>query len=191
MSKMLRRFPFPGGIAATPPHGGGEGGVREYAGRPLSSEQTARPRRMLLLSLCRQKPGSGIPKADRRARGNHAGLHRRRQCGYCQSPVAYLEHAGYPSQAFRTGSAFLSVAANLTPGCVLLDLQLPDVDGMEVQRRLFESETAHVVVLLTGTGGVPQAVTAMRAGAVDFTAEAVQSPATPRGAPPRGAGAGP
>jgi two-component system response regulator FixJ len=69
---------------------------------------------------------------------------------------------------FSTGEAFLAVAAELPPGCVLLDLRLPDLDGLEVQYRLGELDTDHAVVLLTGFGEVPDAVSAMRAGAVDF-----------------------
>jgi two-component system response regulator FixJ len=87
-----------------------------------------------------------------------------------------LRHAGYEAQTFATGSAFLSVAEDLTPGCVLLDLHLPDVDGLEVQRRLADGGSAHVVVLLTGSGGVTEAVTAMRAGAVDFLQKPYRKP---------------
>jgi two-component system response regulator FixJ len=79
-----------------------------------------------------------------------------------------LGQAGYEVQAFATGNAFLSVAGDLAPGCVLLDLHLPDLNGLEVQRRLGECGSPHVVILLTGAGGVPEAVEAMRSGAVDF-----------------------
>ena len=79
-----------------------------------------------------------------------------------------LRREGHEVQAFSTGEAFLAVAAELPPGCVLLDLRLPDLDGLEVQHRLGELDTDHAVVLLTGFGEVPDAVSAMRAGAVDF-----------------------
>jgi two-component system response regulator FixJ len=79
-----------------------------------------------------------------------------------------LRREGHDVHTFSTGEAFLAVAADLPPGCVLLDLRLPDLDGLEVQHRLGELDTDHAVVLLTGFGEVPDAVSAMRAGAVDF-----------------------
>ena len=79
-----------------------------------------------------------------------------------------LRREGHSVQTFATGEAFLLAAAGLPPGCVLLDLRLPDIDGLEVQHRLGELDTDHAVVLLTGFGEVPDAVSAMRAGAVDF-----------------------
>lgn len=79
-----------------------------------------------------------------------------------------LRRAGHTVHDFPTGSAFLAVAGDLPAGCVLLDLRLPDIDGLEVQERLATLDTDHAVVLLTGVGEVPEAVSAMRAGAVDF-----------------------
>lgn len=79
-----------------------------------------------------------------------------------------LRREGHDVHTFPTGEEFLAVAAELPPGCVLLDLRLPDLDGLEVQHRLGELDTDHAVVLLTGFGEVPDAVSAMRAGAVDF-----------------------
>jgi two-component system response regulator FixJ len=64
--------------------------------------------------------------------------------------------------------AFISVAGVLSAGCVLLDLCLPDVSGLQVQARLNEIGAPHAVVLLTGFGDVPDAVAAMRAGALNF-----------------------
>jgi two-component system, LuxR family, response regulator FixJ len=79
-----------------------------------------------------------------------------------------LRREGHDVHTFSSGEAFLAVAAELPPGCVLLDLRLPDLDGLEVQHRLGELDTDHAVILLTGFGEVPDAVSAMRAGAVDF-----------------------
>lgn len=79
-----------------------------------------------------------------------------------------LRREGHDVRTFPTGQAFLAEAADLPPGCVLLDLRLPDLDGLEVQSRLSALDTDHAVILLTGFGAVPDAVSAMRAGAVDF-----------------------
>ena len=87
-----------------------------------------------------------------------------------------LRQAGFVVRTFATGSAFLAAADELAPGCVLLDLHLPDINGLDVQRRLAEGDSAHVVVLLTGAGGVTEAVTAMRTGAVDFLQKPYRKP---------------
>jgi len=79
-----------------------------------------------------------------------------------------LRRAGHEVAGFATARAFLSVAADLPLGCVLLDLHLPDLSGLSVQTQLNECGCDHAVVLLTGAGEVPDAVAAMRAGAQDF-----------------------
>ena len=79
-----------------------------------------------------------------------------------------LRRAGHDVHCFSTAAAFLSVAADLPLGCVLLDLYLPDGNGLEIQRQLAERGASHPIVLLTGGGEIPDAVQAMRAGAIDF-----------------------
>jgi two-component system response regulator FixJ len=79
-----------------------------------------------------------------------------------------LRRAGHDVHTFTTGAEFLAVAPDLPPGCVLLDLRLPDMDGLEVQDKLGEFDTDHAIVLLSGFGEIPEAVSAIRAGAVDF-----------------------
>jgi len=79
-----------------------------------------------------------------------------------------LRRAGHEVQSFGRAGAFLSVEADLTPGCVMLDLCLPDSDGLAVQSELAQLGTRHVIILLSGFGDVPDAVHAMRAGALDF-----------------------
>lgn len=79
-----------------------------------------------------------------------------------------LEEVGHQVQTFSRGNALLSVAMDLSPGCVLLDLCLPDLDGLTVQAELTEQVSQHSVIMLTGFGDVPEAVTAMRHGALDF-----------------------
>ena len=79
-----------------------------------------------------------------------------------------LEAHGHHVQEYSSGTVFLTAAQDLPPGLVLLDLCMPDLDGLAVQARLAEQGSPHVVVMLTGFGDVPEAVSAMRAGAVDF-----------------------
>ncbi|MBW6524877.1 response regulator [Sphingomonas sp. RHCKR47] len=79
-----------------------------------------------------------------------------------------LRNAGHQTVHFSNGEAFLNVCEDLAAGCVLLDLLLPLQNGLEIQAALAQRDHCHAVALLTGYGDVPDAVTAMRAGALDF-----------------------
>ena len=81
---------------------------------------------------------------------------------------ALLETAGYRTTQFESGIAFLD-SLDIRPGaCAILDVKMPGLDGLEVQRRLNDRGTALPVVVLTGHGDIATAVQAMRAGAADF-----------------------
>jgi two-component system response regulator FixJ len=79
-----------------------------------------------------------------------------------------LEAVDFSAMAFATPQDFLGVAPGLPPGCVLLDLKMPELNGLEVQQRLCEMNVALPVILMTGQGDIRSAVAAMKAGAVDF-----------------------
>jgi two-component system response regulator FixJ len=79
-----------------------------------------------------------------------------------------LDSAGLASISYATPKAFLDAAQSLPEGCILLDVRMPDLDGLEVQARLGELGCAMPVIVLTGQGDVQTAVRAMKAGAVDF-----------------------
>lgn len=79
-----------------------------------------------------------------------------------------LREAGHVVTYFSSGDAFLNVCEDMAPGCVLLDLMLPNKNGLQVQAELAERDVCHAVALITGYGDVPDAVRAMRAGAIDF-----------------------
>lgn len=79
-----------------------------------------------------------------------------------------LKTSGYSVTAYENGMKFLKEVKSLQPGCVLLDIQMPEVDGLEVQTELRERGVAFPVVVMTGHGDVDVAVRAMKAGAVDF-----------------------
>ena len=66
------------------------------------------------------------------------------------------------------GAQFLAAAATEPAGCVILDLRMPDMDGLEVQRRLNETGLNFPVIMLTGHGEIAVTVAAMKMGAVDF-----------------------
>lgn len=79
-----------------------------------------------------------------------------------------LRTSGYKVRSFESGIAFLKAVKTLEPGCILLDVRMPEIDGFEVQKRLRERGVLLPVVIMTGHGDVSAAVRAMKAGAVDF-----------------------
>lgn len=84
------------------------------------------------------------------------------------SLAALLENAGLRVEAHADGESFLAGDAVERPGCVLLDLSMPGLDGLEVQRRLAERGSPLPVVFLSATQKVLEAVRAVREGAFDF-----------------------
>jgi two-component system response regulator FixJ len=74
----------------------------------------------------------------------------------------------YDVMCFAIARHFLDAASALPPGCLLLDLRMPEIDGLEVQSRLAERRLNFPTVMITGQGDVRTAVEAMRAGAIDF-----------------------
>jgi two-component system, LuxR family, response regulator FixJ len=79
-----------------------------------------------------------------------------------------LEAAGLSVRTYDSAIAFLKALPNLGAGCVLTDVRMPDLDGLELQRRLTELGIRLPVIVMTGHGDVPIAVEALKAGAADF-----------------------
>lgn len=79
-----------------------------------------------------------------------------------------LKTSGYAVQTWATGVAFLKEIRHVPDGCVLLDVRMPEMDGLEVQEALRERGVTMPVIILTGHADVSIAVRAMKAGAVDF-----------------------
>jgi FixJ family two-component response regulator len=80
----------------------------------------------------------------------------------------FLRRAGHAVRTYPTPTEFLSLLPMRAPGCVVLDLRLPGVSGLDVQRALREAEDPLPVVFLSGQGEIPESVEAMKQGAVDF-----------------------
>lgn len=78
-----------------------------------------------------------------------------------------LAAAGLPVRAHASATRFLAEAAGLA-GCVLTDVRMPDMDGLDLQRRLLALGARLPVVIMTGQADIPLAVRAMKEGAVDF-----------------------
>jgi two-component system response regulator FixJ len=79
-----------------------------------------------------------------------------------------LKTSGYAVNAYASGVEFLEKARDVEPGCVLLDVRMPGLDGLEVQAAMAERGVLMPVVVLTGHGDISIAVRAMKGGAVDF-----------------------
>lgn len=79
-----------------------------------------------------------------------------------------LRTAGYAVKPWPNGVAFLKEARHVEPGCVLLDIRMPEVDGLEVLQAMAEHGIRLPVIVLTGHGDVAIAVRAMKGGALDF-----------------------
>lgn len=79
-----------------------------------------------------------------------------------------LKSEQLPVRTFESGTAFLEHWNRELSGCVVLDIRMPGMDGMAVQKALNERDSTLPVIFVTGHGDVPLAVEAMRHGAVDF-----------------------
>lgn len=79
-----------------------------------------------------------------------------------------LRHAGYTVKTYKDGVTFLNEAGPEDTGCILLDVRMPVMDGLQVQAALTEHGIDMPVIVLTGHGDVSVAVQAMKAGAIDF-----------------------
>ena len=86
-----------------------------------------------------------------------------------------LRHAGWNVETYESAESFLARPDPRRPGCLVLDVSLPGLDGLELQRRQSESGQALPIVFLTGRGDIPMSVRAIKAGAVDFLTKPVQS----------------
>ena len=79
-----------------------------------------------------------------------------------------LNSSGFAVRTHASALAFLEVAPSLKNGCLITDLRMPDVDGVELLRRLNASGTMLPAIVVTGHGDVQMAVEAMKNGAMDF-----------------------
>lgn len=79
-----------------------------------------------------------------------------------------LQSARVQVQAYESAAAFLAALPALRPGCVITDIRMPEIDGLELLRRLKGMNIPVPVIVITGHGDVPLAVEAMKMGAADF-----------------------
>jgi two-component system response regulator FixJ len=85
-----------------------------------------------------------------------------------QSLAFLLSTAGLAVRVHESAVAFLDTLAELQGGCVVTDVRMPGMDGLELQRRLRAARSGIPVIVMTGHGDIALAVEAMKGGAVDF-----------------------
>ena len=82
--------------------------------------------------------------------------------------VDLVETAGLRAEGFGSATAFLELGKKSGDGCLVVDIHLPGMDGLQLQQKLKDDGIAIPVIVVTGRGDVPKAVQALKAGAVDF-----------------------
>ena len=95
--------------------------------------------------------------------------------GVRRSASFLLKTSGFATRTWESGVAFLREVRHAEAGCILLDVRMPEMDGLEVQQALTERGVAMPVIVLTGHGDIGIAVKAMKAGAVDFIEKPFES----------------
>jgi FixJ family two-component response regulator len=85
-----------------------------------------------------------------------------------------LRVKGYDTRSFSSPQQFLDQHDATVPGCAVLDVSMPGLDGLELQRALTVGGAGRPVIFLTGRGDIPTSVRAMKAGAIDFLTKPVR-----------------
>jgi FixJ family two-component response regulator len=88
--------------------------------------------------------------------------------GVREATKSLILSVGLRVETFRTAQEFLSRKRPDAPGCLVLDVRLPGLSGLDLQRELTKAGTPIPIVFITGHGDVPMSVQAMKAGAVEF-----------------------
>ena len=88
--------------------------------------------------------------------------------GVRQSLAFSLSTAGLAVRVYESAVAFLKALPHVQDGCIVTDIRMPEVDGLELQRKLKALKNTMPVIVITGHGDVALAVEAMKAGAIDF-----------------------
>jgi FixJ family two-component response regulator len=85
-----------------------------------------------------------------------------------ESLEALVAELGWQPRTFASAQAFLAQPPPSSPNCLVLDVSLPDLNGLEVQRRIAGERGDMPIIFITGHGDIPMTVMAMKAGAVEF-----------------------
>jgi FixJ family two-component response regulator len=86
-----------------------------------------------------------------------------------------IRSLGWKTETFGSAQEFLAGARTESPSCIVLDLQLPGLSGLELQKQMTEAGIETPIVFLTGHGDIPASVKAMKAGAIEFLTKPVEA----------------
>ncbi|HEY1722870.1 MAG TPA: response regulator [Magnetospirillaceae bacterium] len=86
----------------------------------------------------------------------------------CEYLTELLRKAGFETRSYYSAASFLESATGVLSGCVVTDIYMPGMDGIELLRHLAEMRFAHPVIVITGRGDIQTAIKVIKAGAVDF-----------------------
>ena len=95
--------------------------------------------------------------------------------GVLKALTRLLRSKGHEVRAFASSTEFLAQHDSSVRGCAILDMSMPDLDGLKLQAALMASGAERPVIFVTGVGDIPASVRAMKAGAVDFLTKPVNS----------------
>ena len=85
-----------------------------------------------------------------------------------ESLESLIRHAGWEPETFASAQEFLARPRASTPSCLILDVSLPDLNGLDLQKRIASDRMNMPIIFVTGYGDVPMTVKAMKAGAIEF-----------------------
>jgi FixJ family two-component response regulator len=84
-----------------------------------------------------------------------------------------IRYAGWRAETFASAQEFLTQPRVVAPSCLVLDISLPDLNGLELQQRIAPDRIDMPIIFITGYGDVPMTVQAMKAGAIEFLTKPV------------------
>ena len=94
----------------------------------------------------------------------------------CRALSLLLKSHGFRVETFTQAAGFLAFKHPQVPSCLLLDIRLPDINGLALQEKMVQQGVGIPVIFITGHGDVPKSVKAIKAGAIDFLIKPFASP---------------
>jgi FixJ family two-component response regulator len=85
-----------------------------------------------------------------------------------QSLELLIRDEGWQPALFESAQEFLAQLPSVVPSCLILDVNLPDLSGLDIQRRISDEKSSTPIIFITGYGDIPTSVRAMKAGAAEF-----------------------
>jgi FixJ family two-component response regulator len=84
-----------------------------------------------------------------------------------------IQNEGWQPALFESAEEFLARLPSVVPSCLILDVNLPDLSGLDIQQRITDGKSSTPIIFITGYGDIPTSVRAMKAGAAEFLTKPV------------------